>query len=357
MVSRLQWRPDGFFYHRASRFNTKSDGYGDVIAPGAYAKTLLDHRDQRSAPAMLWSHDPSEIIGKWVSMTEDGAGLAVKGQLNLDVQRGREALALLKSGAFNGLSIGFRVPRGGATYQKDGSRLLKEIELGEVSIVAMPKTTQWLIDDAAFDIEAFLQANISDEFAVQEGAAFVNGSGNTKPNGYLTSTITNEIDSVRAFGTVQYTAAGGASDFAASSPSDLLINLAYSLRPPYRAGSGVAWMMNNTTSSKIRQFKDDQGATSGPMASPPASLRRCLATLSASTRTCPTSAPTPSRWRSATGSSAIASSIGSAPRSCAIRTRKRGLCCSTQKNALAVLSRTQTRSSCSRSRHPNGRCP
>ena len=113
------------------------DSYDDVIAAAAFARSLGEHKSAGTMPAMLWQHDPSEPIGIWTDMTEDSKGLKVKGRLALDTARGKEAHALLKMGALNGLSIGF-VSKQWA-YDKDSDvRTLTEVDLWEVSLVTFP---------------------------------------------------------------------------------------------------------------------------------------------------------------------------------------------------------------------------
>lgn len=113
------------------------DNYDDIIASGAFAASLKTHKAAGTMPAMLWQHDPSEPIGIWTEMTEDANGLRVKGRLALDTVRGKEAHALLKMGALNGLSIGFMSKQW--TYDKDSDvRTLTEIDLWEVSLVTFP---------------------------------------------------------------------------------------------------------------------------------------------------------------------------------------------------------------------------
>ena len=113
------------------------DNYDDVIAKGAFAGSLKEHKAEGTMPAMLWQHDPSEPIGIWTEMTEDSNGLRVKGKLALDTVRGKEAHALLKMGALNGLSIGFVSKQW--TYDTDSEvRTLTEIDLWEVSLVTFP---------------------------------------------------------------------------------------------------------------------------------------------------------------------------------------------------------------------------
>lgn len=113
------------------------DNYDDVIATGAFAATLKAHKQEGTMPAMLWQHDACEPIGVWTEMVEDGKGLRIKGQLALETTRGKEAHALLKLGALNGLSIGF-VSKQWAYDRDTEIRTLTEIELWEVSLVTFP---------------------------------------------------------------------------------------------------------------------------------------------------------------------------------------------------------------------------
>jgi hypothetical protein len=79
-----------------------------MVQRGAFRKSLTEHRAAGTKPVMLWSHDPAAIIGVWTETREDEKGLFVRGQLVVSTPRGREAYDLLKAGALNGLSIGFR---------------------------------------------------------------------------------------------------------------------------------------------------------------------------------------------------------------------------------------------------------
>lgn len=88
-------------------------------------------------PAMLWQHEDDKPIGIWQEMVEDARGLRVKGQLALETVRGKEAHALLKLGAINGLSIGFISKAW--SYDVDADvRTLTEVDLWEVSLVTFP---------------------------------------------------------------------------------------------------------------------------------------------------------------------------------------------------------------------------
>lgn len=113
------------------------DNYDDVIAAGAFSDSLKEHKAAGTMPAMLWQHNSDEPIGIWTEMVEDSKGLRIKGQLALDTVRGKEAHALLKMGALNGLSIGFMSKQW--TYDRDSEvRTLTEIDLWEVSLVTFP---------------------------------------------------------------------------------------------------------------------------------------------------------------------------------------------------------------------------
>ncbi len=113
------------------------DSYDDVIAPGAFNGSLAAHKTASTMPAMLWQHDGSKPIGIWTEMVEDSKGLRIKGQLALETVLGKEAHALLKMGALNGLSIGFVSKQW--TYDRDTDvRTLTELDLWEVSLVTFP---------------------------------------------------------------------------------------------------------------------------------------------------------------------------------------------------------------------------
>lgn len=113
------------------------DNYDDVIAKGAFIQSLKDHKAAGTMPAMLWQHDADKPIGVWTEMVEDDKGLRIKGQLAMETVKGKEAHALLKMGALNGLSIGFMSKEW--AYDRDTEvRTLTAIDLWEVSLVTFP---------------------------------------------------------------------------------------------------------------------------------------------------------------------------------------------------------------------------
>lgn len=113
------------------------DNYDDVIAKGAFIQSLKDHKAAGTMPAMLWQHDADKPIGIWTEMVEDEKGLRIKGQLAMETVKGKEAHALLKMGAINGLSIGF-MSKQWAYDRETEVRTLTEIDLWEVSLVTFP---------------------------------------------------------------------------------------------------------------------------------------------------------------------------------------------------------------------------
>lgn len=109
-----------------------SDSYGEIVEPGAFAKSLTSGR----RVLMLWQHDTHQPIGQWTEAREDARGLYLRGRLNLGVKAGQEAHALLKAGDIGGLSIGYREVT--TRQNSDGTVSLLELDLREVSVVSMP---------------------------------------------------------------------------------------------------------------------------------------------------------------------------------------------------------------------------
>ncbi len=120
-----------------STFNNV-DLVGDIVAPGAFKRSLAEHRAAGTMPLMFWMHRPDQVAGAWLSMREDAKGLYVKGVL-AETQLGNEMRTLLAMKAVRGLSIGFYVrERMWEDDEEHGAvRVLKDVELVEVSIVSM----------------------------------------------------------------------------------------------------------------------------------------------------------------------------------------------------------------------------
>lgn len=125
---------DGTFSGYASLFH-RTDLGRDMVMPGAFRASLA-----KRGPAgvkMLFQHDPNTPIGVWRAIREDGDGLYVEGRLTTEVAKAREVLSLMRAGALDGLSIGYRTVRG-RTDAKTGVRSLYEVDLWEISVVTFP---------------------------------------------------------------------------------------------------------------------------------------------------------------------------------------------------------------------------
>jgi HK97 family phage major capsid protein len=128
-----------------------------------------------------------------------------------------------------------------------------QIQLHELS--AMPKASQRLLDDSAFDVEGWLAGKIAQRFQRAEAAAFVNGDGVDKPRGFLTAPKVANAGWV--WGSLGYVPTGAAGDFAAINAADCIINLVYALGADYRANA--VFVMNSKTAGAVRKMKDADG--------------------------------------------------------------------------------------------------
>ena len=121
----------------------------DLVEKGAFAASLK----ARGAAGirMLFQHDPAEPIGVWSEIREDARGLFVRGRLTKDVARAREVLSLMRGGALDGLSIGFRAVRA-KSDPRSGVRRILEADLWEISVVTFPMLPSARVSD----VTAFL---------------------------------------------------------------------------------------------------------------------------------------------------------------------------------------------------------
>ena len=125
---------DGTVEGYASLFGA-IDQARDMVVRGAFAQTLRQKSAHRIP--MLFQHDPAEPVGVWLELREDHRGLYARGRLIPEVARGRELLALLRAGAIDGLSIGFRTVKG-RIDPRTRVRSLIAVDLWEISIVTFP---------------------------------------------------------------------------------------------------------------------------------------------------------------------------------------------------------------------------
>ena len=136
-----KWEFSGY----ASTYGGAPDSYGDVVLRGAFDETLA----RRPKPRFLWQHDQVEPIGVVKALASDDRGLSGTWQIS-KTTRGKDAYELLKDGAVDSLSIGFRTEL--AEYDDMGTRLLKKLDLLEVSLVSIPANENALVTQVKADV-------------------------------------------------------------------------------------------------------------------------------------------------------------------------------------------------------------
>ena len=135
---------DGVFEGYGSIFNNTDLG-NDVIVNGAFTKSIK--RTGAKGVKLLYQHKTDMPIGVYESIEEDEKGLKVRGRLAMKTQAGRETYELMKMGALDGLSIGFRTSPKGQSYDpKTKTRVIKEVELMEISVVTFPMNPKAKVD-------------------------------------------------------------------------------------------------------------------------------------------------------------------------------------------------------------------
>lgn len=125
---------EGTFEGYASLFEREDLG-GDVVQQGSFRESLANRG--AGGIKMLFQHDPGQPIGVWQRLHEDARGLFARGRLMTEVAKGRELLSLMRAGAVDGLSIGFRALKGNRD-KRTGVRRLEKIDLWEISVVTFP---------------------------------------------------------------------------------------------------------------------------------------------------------------------------------------------------------------------------
>ncbi|KGJ04812.1 phage major capsid protein, HK97 family [Paracoccus halophilus] len=141
------------------------------------------------------------------------------------------------------------------TQDETGTSTVQRVVIPVHELSAMPKASQRLLDDAAFDVETWLAGRIAEKFARAEATAFVSGDGVNKPKGFLTHHMAPDATATHAqIGTI---ASGGNGDFATTNPADALIDLVYALAAEYRANA--SFVMNSRTAAAVRKMRDADG--------------------------------------------------------------------------------------------------
>ena len=167
--------------------------------------------------------------------------------------RQSSTLIYKKPFATAGAAAGWVAETGART--QTNSPTLAELQFPAMELYAMPAATQALLDDSAVNLDDWIGREVETVFAEQETEAFVVGDGSAKPKGFMD--YTKVANASWVWGQTGYIATGVAGGFAASNPSDKLVDVIYALKAGYRQNG--RWVMTRATQAAIRKFKDGQG--------------------------------------------------------------------------------------------------
>jgi HK97 family phage major capsid protein len=167
----------------------------------------------------------------------------------------RQISAMLYKKPFNtnGATTGW-VGETGARNQT-ATATLAELQFPTMELYAMPAATQALLDDSIVNLDQWVAQEVETVFAEQETDAFINGDGVTRPKGILS--YTKVTQSSWSWGNTGYIATGVAGAFAATNPTDKLVDLIYATKAGYR--QNARFIVSRATQAAIRKFKDGQG--------------------------------------------------------------------------------------------------
>ena len=207
------------------------------------------------------------LEGKAMATTSDGGFLAaptvslqVQDALNITASLRRVAnVVTVESASYEVLVDMGNIASGWAaeaTAQAEtGTSTVGRVVIPVHELSAMPKASQRLLDDSAFDIETWLAGRIAEKFARAEATAFIAGDGNNKPRGFLTHARAANASATNVqIGTIP---SGGNGDFAAQNPANALIDLVYALGAEFRANA--SFVMNSKTAAAVRKMRDADG--------------------------------------------------------------------------------------------------
>lgn len=240
---------------------------GAEMRGGAFGDTADDPEHTKSFYAYMRSGRENDLQRKSMSTGSD-----LEGGYLVPTELDRELTKYLRSRSPM-RQIARVVQVGGAEFKQPASTLgtgyswvgetqarpettapgFKMLTIPTNEIYAMPAITQQLLDDNAFNLEAWLVDELGEAFGDGEADAFINGNGVTRPRGLFTYDVASPADATRAHDKFQYVPTGGAGAFASSNPSDALIALVYAVKPQYR--TNAVWLMSPEVLETVRKFK------------------------------------------------------------------------------------------------------
>jgi HK97 family phage major capsid protein len=256
---------------RLTMLNAKTMSYGRP-ALSARAETEAPH--QKAFNAYLRSGDDDGLRGLTLEGKAMSTAVAADGGYLVDPQTADRIRSMLfatsslrsianivqvEATSFDVLVDRSEVGSGWATEvaatTETATPIIERISIKLHELAAMPKASQRLLDDSAFDVEGWLAEKIATRFIRAEAAAFINGDGIDKPKGILLPTKVANASWV--WGQIGYIPTGAAADFATTNAADCIINLVYALGADYRANG--AFVMNSKTVGAVRKMKDADG--------------------------------------------------------------------------------------------------
>lgn len=242
-----------------------------AAARPALAATDYDAPHQKAFDAYLRSGDDDGLRGLELDQKSMSTAVNSDGGFLVDPQMSETIKSVLHSGAsiravasvvnveatsydvlVDTTDLGAGWASETAASAETGTPTIDRITIPLHELSALPKASQRLLDDAAFDIESWLAGRIAEKFARAEAAAFVSGDGIDKPTGFLTHPVVD--NDIWAWGNIGYVPTGLDS---ALGNGDAVIDLVYALGAEYRANG--TFVMNSKTAGEVRKLKDGDG--------------------------------------------------------------------------------------------------
>ncbi|MEF3046609.1 phage major capsid protein [Pseudotabrizicola sp. L79] len=256
---------------RLTMLNQKTMTYG---RPALSASAEMDAPHQKAFDAYLRSGDDDGLRGLVLEGKALNTSVAADGGYLVDPQTAELIRSMLvstssiraianvvtvESSTFDVLIDRSEVGSGWATetgsQTETSTPAIERISIRLHELSAMPKASQRLLDDSAFDVEGWLAGKIATRFLRAESAAFITGDGIDKPKGILLPP--KVANASWTWGSLGYVPSGAASDFATTNAADCIVNLVYALGADYRANA--SFVMNSKTAGAVRKMKDADG--------------------------------------------------------------------------------------------------
>ncbi len=256
---------------RLTMLNAKTMAYG---RPALSARAEVEAPHQKAFNAYLRSGDDDGLRGLTLEGKAMSTAVAADGGYLVDPQTADRIRSMLfatsslrsvanvvqvEATSFDVIVDRSEVGSGWATEAaattETATPIIERISIKLHELAAMPKASQRLLDDSAFDVEGWLAEKIATRFIRAEAAAFINGDGIDKPKGILLPT--KVANASWTWGNLGYVPTGAAADFAAVNPADCIVNLVYALGADYRANA--TFVMNSKTVGAVRKMKDADG--------------------------------------------------------------------------------------------------